>query len=63
MGRGRYVYKYDNFYMEENIRGMIHKHIPIMSTIDFPHRNRRKCSNDSLQFYNKATDRFEPLHP
>ncbi len=62
--RGEYVrdvYKYDNFYMETNDNGNISKHIPIMSTIDFAHENRRSCSNDSLQFYNKTTGVFQSL--
>ncbi len=55
------VYKYDNFYMEQNIGGMIHKYIPFMNNIDFPHTDRKNCRNNSLQFYNKATNTFQTL--
>lgn len=64
IGSGRHkrdVYKYDNFYMETSDGLNIYKHIPIMSTIDFPHLNRKKCSNDSLQFFNKTTGVFQSL--
>ncbi len=64
IGRGQHrrdVYKYDNFYMETSDGLNIYKHIPIMSTIDFAHENRRSCSNDSLQFFNKTTGVFQSL--
>ncbi len=60
-GRRREVYKYDNFYMKKVEDENIVKYIPTMPTIEFDHTNRRHCSNNSLQFYNKTTGVFESL--